>query len=313
MSNKITKSLIIPIYKNEENIPSLMEALQMIAAKYDKDFEVVFVVDGSPDESESIIKTHLEKVKFSSQIVSLSKNFGSYPAIRTGIAYARGKNIAVMAADLQEPPELVNQFFEALENDSADVVFGQRLERQDSIIRNFFSNFFWFLYRMVVMKDVPKGGVDIFACNEKVKISLLSLKEVNTSLIAQLFWLGYRRLFMPYKRKKRLHGKSSWSIGKRFRYMIDSIFSFSDLPIILILWIGFFGLLFSFVIGIITIIGKLTGTITAPGYTTMTLIIVFFSSAIILTQGIIGCYLWRAFENTKHRPTSVVKNHKIYK
>lgn len=142
--------------------------------------------------------------------------------------------------------------------------------------------------------------------------TLLSIYEPNSSLISQLFWVGYRRSFISYERLERQHGESSWGMRKRFRYMLDSIFSYSDLPIMTVLWLGAAGCIVTFIIGLATIIGKILGWIEVPGYTTLTLVILFFSSTLMLTQGIIGCYLWRAFENTKRRPiniiSSVIKN-----
>jgi polyisoprenyl-phosphate glycosyltransferase len=306
ITTSITKSLIIPVYKNELNIPDLTTAVDSIANIEGKNFEVVFVVDGSPDNSLEMLGKLLPNKPYSSQLISLSRNFGAFSAIRVGLSRARGRFVAVMAADLQEPPEIIHQFFAALEGGSTDIVFGQRVGRADPMIKTFFSNTFWAIYRKVAIPEIPKGGVDIFACNQKAKEALLSIEESNSSLVSQLFWVGYRRLFIPYERKQREHGDSAWSISKRFRYMVDSIFSFSDLPILLILWIGVIGVTLSTALGLVTIVGKLTGSISIPGYTTIILVSAFFCSGVILTQGIIGCYLWRTFENTKKRPLSIV-------
>lgn len=309
----ISKSLVIPVYNNEENISDLLTALENLHLHYKNQFEVIFVVDGSPDNSLSILSEKLSRVTFHSTLLSLSKNFGAFVAIRTGLKYVRGIHVAVMAADLQEPIELIDDFFAALEKNSADVVFGQRISRKDGFIQKILANSYWALYRRFINPEIPKGGVDIFACNTKVKDAVLSIEEPNSSLMAQLFWVGYRRLFIPYHRRERKQGKSAWNARKRIDYMLDSIFSYSDAPLQAILWLGIIGILSSICLGVITLVGKALNLMKdVPGYTTLVLGAVFLGSTILLTQGILGCYLWRVFENTKRRPISLVQEIKKY-
>jgi glycosyltransferase involved in cell wall biosynthesis len=303
----IQKSLVVPIYKNEDNLPDLLSALKNLSRNQGPGFEVVLVVDGSPDASLDRLHAELPSLPFPTQLIAHSRNFGSFLAIRTGMEHARGEHIAVMAADLQEPPELVEKFFEMLESNAADVVFGQREKRDDPFLQKLWANCFWKLYGQL-LPGIPKGGVDIFACNRKVKEAVLAIEEPNSSLIAQLFWVGYRRSFIPYQRMERKHGKSSWGFKRRVRYMLDSIFSYSDYPILFVLWLGLFGLVGSFLMGMVTLVAKLYGLIEVAGYTTLLLVGLFFGSALLTTQGIIGCYLWRTLENSKKRPLSLVVN-----
>lgn len=303
----ITYSLIIPVYKNEKNIPSLLDALeQQLTNDFGAEFEVVFVVDGSPDKSFELLSGCLPSAKFCSQLVTLSRNFGSFSAIRTGLESARGHFFAVMAADLQEPPELVGQFFRELAAGRADVVFGKRVSRSDGFLSDIFSKLFWKTYKRFVIADMPEGGVDVFGCNQAVKDVLLKFEEVNSSLVAQLFWIGFRRLYIPYERRERAHGKSAWNFNRKFRYMLDSIFSFSDLPIMALLWIGLFGCTLSIFLGIVIFLFWFFGAITEPGYTPIMLGLLFLGSLIMTSQGIIGCYVWRTSENTKRRPLAIV-------
>jgi polyisoprenyl-phosphate glycosyltransferase len=307
-TSHIRKSLVIPVYKNEENLPRLLSALKKLANNLGKGFEVVFVVDGSPDSSHAMLEAALSEYSFAVQLISLSRNFGSFTAIRTGMEHAQGELVAVMAADLQEPPELIEELFDILDKDAADVVFGQRMQRDDSPLRKLQSNFYWAMYRKVVMPDLPSGGVDIFACNNRVKSAVLSIEEPNSSLIAQLFWVGFRRTFVPYERQERLEGESAWSLKKKITYMLDSVFSYSDFPIMFVLWVGLVGLLLTATVGFVTLVGKLMGWIAVPGYTGIILLGLFFGSALLATQGVMGCYLWRTLENTKKRPLSIVQD-----
>lgn len=302
----IHRSLVIPVYGNEDNIPDLLTALQGLDTRLDG-LEVVLVVDGSPDRCLEILGDELPRQRFASQLVAHSRNFGAFAAVRTGMEAARGRSIAVMAADLQEPPDLILEFFERLDSGTVDVVFGIRTTRAgDSLPVRLTSRAYWSLYRRFVVPEVPNGGVDVFACRDVVRNALLELNATNSSLVAQLFWVGFRRDFVHYDRRVREHGRSAWTTRRRLRYMADSIFAFSDLPILLLLWMGLIGLTISGLIGLVTLVGRLVGAIDTPGFATLVLLVSFLFSLIITTQGIIGMYLWRAFENTKGKPTGIV-------
>lgn len=304
----VEKSLIIPVYRNEDNIPLLIKTLNNISSRVKGVLEVIFVIDDLSDRSGDLLLRAREKMEFRSTIIFHSRNFGSLAAVRTGLMHISSDIIAVMAADLQEPPELILEFFDILENDKADVVFGKRIKRSDNWFSDFFSNFFWFLYRKLVIPEIPKGGADVFGCNKTVLDSLLKLDESNSSIIGQLFWVGFRHQFVEYIRQPRLHGKSKWKLSKKIRYLMDSVFSFSQLPILIVLYLGFLGSLVSGFFGLFILINKIYGQIVLPGYATIVVLITFSTSVILFVQGIIGSYLWRAFENTKKRPLSIISH-----
>lgn len=299
-------SLVIPVYLNEPNIPSLLEAIESLRASLSDPLEVVFVVDGSPDRSFSLLRERLPQCRFRSKLLAHSRNFGSFAAIRTGLQAASGRYFAVMAADLQEPISLIAQFFAALKNDEADVVIGQRASRSDPATSSFAAATFWWLYRKAIIPEIPPGGVDIFGCNELALRALLRLNESNSSLIAQLFWVGFRRKAILYERQARSLGVSAWTLRKKVRYLLDSVFSFTDLPIRLLTFTGTFSLLAAVVLGLVVLASRLTDHIQLPGYTPTILAIVFFGGINAIGLGVIGEYVWRAFENTKARPASLV-------
>jgi glycosyltransferase involved in cell wall biosynthesis len=306
MAKIIMYSLIIPVYKNEESLPDLLSLLNDLHSKLSHKLELIFVVDGSPDNSYIYLKTHLSHCVFSSRLILLSRNFGSFSAIRCGLKAAQGEYFAVMAADLQEPPELILMFFQTLEKNEVDITFGLREKRADPVLSRFFSGLFWKCYRQFIQRDIPPGGVDMFGCNRIFRDHLLELNESNSSLIGLLFWLGFRRSFIPYCRQLRKHGKSAWTFGGKLRYLSDSLFSFSDLPIRILIFSGILSILFSFIFGLFLIIAKISHWIGLPGYTTTILIILFFTGLNALGLGIIGSYVWRAFENSKRRPPTVI-------
>ncbi|MEK6766669.1 MAG: glycosyltransferase family 2 protein [Planctomycetota bacterium] len=299
-------SLIIPVYKNEDSIPDLLEMLPVLNRKLKNRLEVVFVVDGSPDRCFEVLDVALKKVEFRTRLLLLTRNFGSFAAIRTGLAVANGPYFAVMAADLQEPSKLILEFFETLESEEIDVTIGMRIQRDDPYLSRFASKLFWKMYTRYVQNDIPPGGVDVFGCNVNFRNQLIKLEEANSSLIGQIFWLGFRRKTIEYRRLARKYGNSTWTLSKKINYMLNSIFSFTDLPIKVVTLTGLLGISISTTLAFIVLLAKLFNLISIPGYTAIILSIVFFTALNLFALGIIGSYIWRAFENTKRRPESLI-------
>ena len=305
-------SLIIPVYKNAENIPSLFEALVDLSSNLPSALEVIFVIDGSPDESYLRLRERLPTPSFQSQLLTLSRNFGSFSATRAGLAAARGERIAVMAADLQEPPELMVEFDRILGSGDVDIVVGQRTGRSDPLFSRLFSSLFWFAYRRWVQRDVPPGGVDVFGCTDAVRRELVRLEETNSSLVGLLFWVGFRRSLVPYTRRSRTIGRSAWTVGKKVRYLSDSLFAFSDLPIRLLLVIGALGVFISVSYATLVLVAKAFFSIAVPGYAATVALISFFGGLNCLGTGFLGGYLWRTFENSKRRPNYVIRSKEVF-
>ncbi len=305
-------SLVIPVYRNAENIPSLLEALQQLDRDLDGDLEVVFVVDGSPDDSALRLSTALPTLGVRAQLLTLSRNFGSFEAIRAGLEAGRGDCFAVMAADLQEPPSLVASFYERLQSGACDIIIGRRTGRDDPALRRLMSSAFWAFYRRFVVPDVPPGGLDVFGCSRAVRDQILRLRERNSSLVGLLLWVGFRREYIPYERRAREIGESAWTFRKRIAYLMDSVFSFSDLPIQILLRIGILGLGVSVVFSLAVIATKLFSDIPVPGYAATVLLITFFGALNCFGLGVIGQYVWRTFENTKTRPGHIVASHENF-
>lgn len=304
-------SLIVPVYRNEANIPSLLQAIDGMQRQLGPGFEAVFVVDGSPDASHERLAELLPEQDFASTLVELSRNFGAFAAIRHGLGLARGRRIAVMAADLQEPPELAIRLLREVAQ-GADVAFGVRESRSDPALSRLLSNVYWKLYRRWVIRDIPAGGVDIFAISAEVRDGLLGMSEANSSLLAQLFWMGGQRAFVPYARRERAIGKSAWTLRKKLSYLMDSVFSFTDLPVRLLLMLGIGGILLAIVLAALVVIARLTGGVVVPGYAATMLVVLFFGAFNALGLGIIGSYVWRAYENTKQRPLAIVQDQQSF-
>lgn len=298
-------TLVIPVYKNEGSIGDLLTAVRNLNHELRDELETVFVVDGSPDRSYELLREGLAKESFRSQLLLLSRNFGSFMAIRSGLMAGNGDRFAVMAADLQEPPELVLKMNRVLLDKPVDVVVGVREGRDDPLLSRMASKLFWGAYRRYVVPEIPPGGVDMFACSRAFRDTLLTLEERHSSLIAQIFWLGYRREVVSYTRQRREHGKSAWTLRKKVNYLMDSVFSFTDLPIRLLVRVGAGGSLLAALFGLFVLAAKIHGMIAVPGYAMTILMITFLGCLNLLGLGIVGSYAWRTYENTKSRPLAI--------
>lgn len=305
-------SLVIPVYGNEGSVSELLDALRALDDELDGPLEVVFVDDGSPDGSARLLRDALPTQPFASQLIAHSRNFGSFAAIRSGLAAAQGPYFAVMAADLQEPCSLVADFFRVLARDEADVTLGRRDGRNDPFLSALASRSFWWTYRRLVQPEVPPGGVDVFGCNVLCRDQLVALEESNSSLVGLLLWVGFRRALVPYVRHARRHGKSGWSFSRKLKYMLDSVYAFSDLPIRLLSRAGALSIAVSTLFGAVVLVERIRGAIPVPGYSVVVLMIMFFGGLNAMGLGIVGGYVWRAYENTKRRPTAIVMSRRAY-
>lgn len=301
-------TLVIPVYKNEGSIPDLLAAVAGLYKQLDGKLETVFVIDGSPDRCYELLRDALPSQQFRSKLALLSRNFGSFAAIRAGLELCESDRYAVMAADLQEPPELVLEMDQVLRCEPVDIVLGTREGRNDPLSSRIPAQLFWWLYRKYVIPDIPLGGVDVFGCNRAFRDTLLKLDERHSSLIAQIFWLGFRRKLIGYVRQPRQHGKSAWTLRKKVNYLMDSIFAFTDLPIRLLIRVGGGTAVLAGLLGMAVAGGKLMGLISVPGYAMTMLTIIFLGAVNLFGLGIVGSYAWRAYENTKGRPNTIPMN-----
>jgi len=312
MTGSIRYSVIVPVYRNRDSIPELIERLAALWRAREGCVEAVFVVDGSPDDSLGCLRAALAETPLPAQLVSLSRNFGSFSAIRAGLSLARGDYVGVMAADLQEPPEILQAFFDSLEAGECDIALGQRIGRADPAVSSLASRVYWGLYRRFVNPEIPRGGVDVFGCTAEIAARISSFRETHTSLIGLLYWIGYRRKYFPYARQARRHGKSGWTFGRKLRYLLDSIYAFTDLPIMALQAIGLIGVVGSTLVGLFVFIAWLLGNIREPGYTPLMIVLLASTSAILLALGVVGSYVARAYENSKGRPASLVASHEFF-
>jgi glycosyltransferase involved in cell wall biosynthesis len=304
-ADAVLDSVVVPVYRNQESLPELVRRLEDLAAELEGGLEAVFVIDGSPDESGAVLRDLLSDSPLRARLVWHSRNFGSFAAVRTGLSVANGLYIAVTAADLQEPVELLSAFYRLLRTGEHEVALGVRRSRQDPWTSRLGSRWFWTIYCRWVQPQMPRGGVDAFACTRKVRDVLVGLEEANSSLVGLLIWLGFRRVEVPYDRTGRAYGRSAWTLRKKARYFFDSVYSFTDLPINLLLAVGVSGVLLSVVGAVAVSLAWLFVGVRVAGYTPLMLTILLMGSSTLSGLGLVGSYVWRTYENSKRRPGAV--------
>ena len=299
-------SVVVPVYWNEGSIRAVLNRLGDFNVQTSGRLQAVFVLDGPSDRSAEILITELPRANFDWKLIELSRNFGAFSAIQIGLAHADGCFVGVMTADLQEPMTFLLEAFDVLQSGEVDVVVGCRESRADPFGQRVSARLYWRTYRRLVQPDVPHNGVDVFACSRQVADVLSKYEEANTSLVGLLFWSGFRKATVTYARPQRDSGKSGWTFRKRFRYMANSVYSFTTLPLMVLQVLGLLGLTASLAVGISVFAAYLSGSIQVSGYVPVMLAVTGSTSVLLIGMGILGSYLWRIFDNTKKRPITII-------
>ena len=299
-------SIIVPIYYNELNIPHLYEQMkEKILSRTDFEAEIVCVDDGSKDGSyKALLELREKDDRF--KVVKLSRNFGSHTAILAGFAHATGDCMTMVAADLQEPLEIIIEMYEKWKQ-GKKVVIAVRKDREDGFFQKLFSNTYYSLMQKYALKDMPSGGFDCFFIDKKVRDVLVSMNEKNSSIVGQVLWAGFEMDKIYYVRKKRELGESKWTLSKKIKLFIDSFMAFSYVPIRFISTLGIFISIVGFILAVFLIVNKFMFNVPVQGWTTMMITLLMLSGIQMLTLGVIGEYLWRNFDESRGRPTYIVE------
>ena len=304
-----TLSIVIPVYYNEGNLNPLYDDLKEKVfnklGSYGFDYELVLVDDGSGDNSYAVMK-ELAKKDDKITTVHLSRNFGSHAAILAGLAHCTGDCAAMKAADLQEPSEMILTMLDEYIN-GYNVVLAVREDREEGFFQKLFANAYYGVVRRFALENMPKGGFDCFLIDRKVIDVLNIMEEKNTTLMGQILWSGFKTKEIGYLRLKREIGKSRWTLKKKIKLFMDSLFGFSYFPIQFISSVGFIMFIASLVWALIILISRLTGNIDVSGYTALALIMLGGFGVILISLGIMGEYLWRMFDATRKRPPYIVE------
>ena len=298
-------SVVVPVFFNEESLPILHKRLDQISQRMKNvGFEYVFVDDGSGDSSYEVL-LNLAKTDNRIKIVKLSRNFGSFVACLAGLTYAKGDCAVIMAADLQDSPELLIDLFNKWRGGS-EVVFAVREKREESKINIFFSSMFYKIFRLVALSNMPKQGFDFVLIGRKVIDFIVKSQEKNSSIMGQILWAGFKTDQIMYTKRARVHGSSRWNFWKKMKYGVDSIMAFSYFPIRVASFLGIVIAFIGFVFAIYTVWRKIFLGINVPGFTFLLVSILLVSGIQMILLGVIGEYLWRALDETRKRPSFIV-------
>jgi dolichol-phosphate mannosyltransferase len=298
-------SIVIPVYYNQDSLVKLYQDLKEKVLHKVEDYEIIFVDDGSEDNSYQVI---LDLVNEDSKVkaVKLSRNFGSHAAIFAGLSESTGDCVAIKAADMQEPSELLLDMYESWKSGN-NVVLAVREKRKDNFLSRFFANLYYGIIRKIAIPSMPKSGFDMFLIDRRVIKVLELMDEKNTSIMGQVLWCGFRRSLVYYTRQKREVGKSRWTLGKKIKLVLDTVLGFSYFPVRFISILGFLFFLFSIGYLIVILIMRLTVGFPIQGWSALMVVLLFSSGTIMLTLGILGEYIWRTLDATRNRPVYIIE------
>jgi dolichol-phosphate mannosyltransferase len=304
-------SVVIPAFNESEEIRILYERLSACAATWDRDYEFVLVDDGSHDNTLAIAEEIAARDPHW-KIVSLSRNFGHQPAVTAGLDYTRGDLVAVIDADLQDPPEELPRFFQKC-REGFDVVFGVRTNRKEGIIKRASYKLFYRFLASIASIDIPLDAGDFCVMSRRCVDALKALPERNRFIRGLRSWVGFRQTGLTYERPARTGGESKYSLPKLMNLALDGIINFSSRPLRIISVVGA-------LLGVLSLAAALLFFIQyvadweiwgynprqARGWTSLVLAILFLGSGQLFCLGIIGEYIGRIFEEIKQRPVYLV-------
>ena len=298
-------SLIVPCYNEEEALPYLYKAISDVRAQMsDRDFEFIFINDGSKDGTSRVIKDLAAQDK-DVRYVLFSRNFGKEAAMYAGLEKARGDYVAIMDADMQDPPALIPEMVRILDSDEADIVAARRVTRKgEPKIRSFFARRFYRLINRMTEVEIADGARDFRLMKRCVVDAIISVSERQRFSKGIFAWVGFRTLWIEHENVERVAGETKWSFWKLFKYAVDGIVAFTTAPLRLATYSGlFFALLaFGYLIYyfIRAVILKIYNEV--PGYPSLLCFILFIGGLILMALGLLGEYIGRTFIETKHRP-----------
>lgn len=300
-------SIIIPCYYNELNIPVTIPALLENELNFSQgtEFEYVLVDDGSKDNTLKELLKFKDAYSEKFKIIKLAGNVGPHNAVLAGMKYATGDCNVILAADLQNPVELIPKMFDYWSK-GIKFVIANRQDREESGIQKLLANTYHFLIKKFALHNIPDGGFDFVLFDKQLKDEVVAMDEKNTNTLYLMSWLNYDFVSIPFVRKKREIGKSRWTFRKKIKLFIDSFVAFSFFPIRMISVIGLLLGLTAFCYGGFIIFSKFFGNIPVTGWTTMMVVILFVSAFQMIALGVIGEYVWRALDASRKRPNYVI-------
>ncbi|MDJ0509016.1 MAG: glycosyltransferase family 2 protein [Crocosphaera sp.] len=304
--NQVEISIIIPCYNEEQGLDSLFERLLRVLNGLNVPYEIVCVDDGSRDNTlKCLIEYHHRYTAI--KVISLSRNFGKDIALSAGLENAQGQAIIPIDADLQDPPELIEQLIEKW-REGYDVVCAKRRSRQgESWFKRMTANVFYRIIGRISTVPIPRDTGDFRLLDRRVVDALKKMPERTRFMKGLFAWVGFKQTYIVYDRPNRLQGTTKWNYWKLWNFALDGITSFSLLPLKVWSYLGVVLSMLAFIYGSFLIIRTLILGIDVPGYASLMVTILFIGGVQLITLGILGEYLGRIYEETKQRPLYLIR------
>ena len=304
----MTISIIVPCFNEEESLPLFYAEMEKIKQQIKEEFEYIFVNDGSKDRTLQVLRD-LNQTDRNVHYLSFSRNFGKEAALYAGLQHATGDYVTVMDADLQDPPALLIQMKNMLdENAELDCVGTRRTTREgEPLIRSFFAKMFYKLINKISQVEMVDGARDFRLMRRQMVDAVLEVSEYNRFSKGIFAWVGFKTEYLEYKNVERVAGQTSWNFWQLFNYSLEGIINFSDAPLTIAFVGGVVACLLAFFLIIIVIIRTLIFGDPTSGWPSMISIILFLGGFQLLTIGILGKYIGKIFMETKKRPIYVIK------
>ena len=308
-------SLIVPCYNEQDALPIFYEEVIKIIDKMQYEYEIIFVNDGSKDKTLEILKKFSKKNE-NVTYLSFSRNFGKEAAMYAGFCNVCGDYIAVMDADMQDPPSLLPEMVKLLESEDYDSVATRRVSRDgEPPIRSWFARKFYQLINKISDADIVDGARDFRLMKRKMVDAIVSMNEYNRFSKGIFGWIGFKTYWLPFKNVERIAGETKWNFWKLFKYAIDGIINFSEAPLSIASWSGMGMTLIAFVMMAVIIIRRLCFGDPVAGWASTMCVIIFIGAVQLFSIGIMGQYLAKTYNETKHRPHYIISesNRKVKK
>ena len=299
-------SLIVPCYNEQDALPLFYNETTNVLRGMQCDYELLLINDGSSDNTLSIMK---DLAAQDSHVLyfSFSRNFGKEAAMYAGFTNARGDYVAVMDADLQDPPSLLPEMVKILESGEYDSVATRRVDRTgEPPVRSWFAKRFYELINKISDADIVDGARDFRLMTRAMKDAILSMSEYNRFSKGIFGWVGFKTYWLPYENVERVAGKTKWSFWKLFKYAIDGIINFSQAPLSIASWFGMLMTGVSFLFLIIIVVRRLIWGDPVAGWASTICVIIFIGGLQLFCLGIIGQYLAKTYVEVKNRPHYII-------
>lgn len=304
MKNRKTLSVIVPMYYEEKVAYEFYKRLKNVVEKIDFNYEIIFINDGSRDNTLMILKD-IANEDLNVRIIDFSRNFGHQVAVTAGILNCKGDLAVVIDADLQDPPELIVNMIEEWKK-GFDVVYAKRKTRKgESKFKLVTAKYFYKILSNLADIDIPRDTGDFRLIDKNVIESFKKMPERNRFIRGMISWIGFKQTFVEYNRDERFAGETKYPLKKMIKFATDGIISFSSKPLKVMSSLGIVTLVVSFVILVYSIVSKLYGN-TSSGWTSIMCVLVFFSGVQLVSLGIIGEYIARIYDESKNRPLYLV-------